>query len=87
MKLNKKDFREFILSETKKVSEEDGLSLVLKESSIIEEEDFLSSTEFEKVDPSEFENEVEEAKMLSEELTRMKELLSFNNPLLKSLDS
>lgn len=52
--------------------------------------DYLS-IEFETVEPEEFEKEpeyfakeAEEASMLSEELKRMKQLLSFNNPFLKS---
>jgi hypothetical protein len=44
---------------------------------------FISSDEFEDVNPEEFQEDAEEAKQLSEELSRMKELLSFNNPLLK----
>ena len=43
----------------------------------------VSPKEFETVSPEEFLNESKEAKTLSKELDRMKQLLNFNNPLLK----
>tara|TARA_R110000803_G_scaffold173343_5_gene236088 strand:+ start:16 stop:339 length:324 start_codon:yes stop_codon:yes gene_type:complete len=43
----------------------------------------VSPEEFEAVSPEEFLNESKEAKVLSKELDRMKQLLNFNNPLLK----
>jgi hypothetical protein len=48
-----------------------------------EEFEAVSPEEFEAVSPEEFLNESKEAKVLSKELDRMKQLLNFNNPLLK----
>ena len=97
MKFSEKDFENFILNEVKKISDENGLSLSLKEdvqkleecgcdhseNKIGAEDRFLSSDNFEEVQPEEFLEEATEVKQLSEELSRMKQLLSFNNPLLK----
>jgi hypothetical protein len=90
MKIN---FEKFVISEASKISKD----LHLKEEkqklhecgcgcgccSKSNEPEFMQ-IEFEMVDPKEFSEEAQEAKTLSEELSRMKQILSFNNPLLKS---
>jgi hypothetical protein len=103
MKFTEQEFKKFIISEAKKLIEnEDNFSFELKEEETIQENDnieecgcdveqspegvgvmVISSDNFEEVNPEEFQEEAEEAKQLSEELTRMKQLLNFNNPLLK----
>jgi len=91
--VNKK-FESFIISEAKKICKKENINLQLKESKEFtnnSESDFeqpkkepeFVKIEFETVNPEEFIQESKEAKMLSEELDRMKQLLSFNNPLLK----
>jgi hypothetical protein len=92
--INKK-FEKFIISEAKKLSEKENINLHLKEDkqtmhefscgcgSCKHEEPEFIKIEFEPVDSEEFIKESKEVKMLSEELDRMKQLLSFNNPLLK----
>jgi len=85
-----KSLENFIINEIQKLSNKDGFNFVLKEEEkkksdnksreTVKEENF---TELEKVDPKEFKEEAKEAKNISEELERMKQLLSFNNPLLK----
>ncbi len=92
--VNKK-FEKFIISETKKFSEKENINLHLKEDkqtihefscecgSCHQEGPEFIKIEFEPVDSEEFIKESKEVKMLSEELNRMKQLLSFNNPLLK----
>lgn len=97
MERNKNNFEKLIISEAIKISEENKLNLHLKEdkqklhecscgcdSCSAEEGPEYQQIEFELVEPDEFAKEAEEASMLSEEVKRMKELLSFNNPLLKS---
>lgn len=91
--VNKK-FESFIISEAKAISKKEKINLHLKEDKQIahncecdcihcnKEPEFIK-IEFETVHPEEFIQESKEAKMLSEELDRMKQLLSFNNPLLK----
>ena len=95
--INKK-FENFIISEAKKLSREKNINLHLKEDKQIihecdcgcdscksedSEEPKFIKIEFEPVSPEEFINESKEAKVLSKELDRMKQLLNFNNPLLK----
>jgi hypothetical protein len=85
-----KSLENFIINEIQKLSNKDGFNFVLKEEEkkksdnksreTVKEENFI---ELEKVDPKEFKEEAKEAKNISEELGRMKQLLSFNNPLLK----
>ena len=92
--VNKK-FEKFIISEAKKLSKEKNINLHLKEdkqnihecgcgcdSCETKEPEFIK-IEFEPVSSEEFVNESKEAKVLSEELNRMKQLLNFNNPLLE----
>jgi phosphoribosylformylglycinamidine (FGAM) synthase PurS component len=90
--MNKEDFNKFIISEIKKISEKENLNFLLKE----ENENFyhnniedvqtpkFTKIEFETVDSQEFAEEAKEVKALSEEIKRMKSLLNFNNPLLKT---
>lgn len=80
MKAKKIDIEKFIISEIKSISKKENLNLQLKEG---RKNDVDLESDFEKVEPSEFAEEAKEAKVLSEEVTRMKELLNFNNPLLK----
>lgn len=91
--MNKKDFNKFIISEIKKISEKENLNFLLKEEyeDSCEPNDYqnvespkFTKIEFETVDPQEFVEEAKEVKALSEEIERMKSLLSFNSPLLKS---
>lgn len=98
MKFTEKEFKDFIINEAKKlIDNEENFSFETKEDNLnnncgcednltIEpnnSNDFDKLENYEEVNPEEFQEEVEEAKNLSEELTRMKQLLSFNNPLLK----
>lgn len=91
--MNKEDFNKFIISEIKKISEKENLNFLLKEENeeSCECSDYednetpkFTKIEFETVDPQEFMEEAKEVKALSEEIERMKSLLSFNNPLLKT---
>lgn len=43
----------------------------------------LKKIDFEDVEPKKIQEELEQVKIVSEELNRMKEILSFNNPFLK----
>jgi len=80
MKAKKTDIEKLIISEIKSISKKESLNLQLKEE---HEKAVDLEKDFEKVEPSEFAEEAKEAKTLSEEVSRMKELLNFNNPLLK----
>lgn len=87
----------FIISEIKKVSKKENLNFILKEekktpkescsehscSCCQNKDSYIDGIEFEDVNPQEIEQEIEEVKMISEELKRMKEILSFNNPFLR----
>lgn len=98
MKKESSNFEKLIISEALKISRDKKMNLHLKEEKqklhecscgcdscqSRQEEPEYEAIEFELVEPQEFAKEAEEASMLSEELKRMKELLSFNNPLLKS---
>lgn len=86
MKGNKLNFEKLIISEVKSISKNDNLNIELKE----EYQDKYDDTpkvniekDFEEVKPEEFIEESKKAKTLSEEVARMKDLLNFNNPLLK----
>ncbi len=85
-KISKKENLNFILKEEKnKIHECNSNSSCTscnnKEDYIFK--DSLSKIEFENVEPEELQKEIKEVKMISEELSRMKEILSFNNPFLK----
>ena len=82
MKGKSVNFKKLIISEVKSISEKNNLNLLLKED--VEKVNELDiENDFEEVNPSEFAEEAKKVKNLSEEVTRMKELLDFNNPLLK----
>tara|TARA_Y100000389_G_C17465994_1_gene525586 strand:- start:1070 stop:1321 length:252 start_codon:yes stop_codon:yes gene_type:complete len=82
MKGKSVNFKKLIISEVKSISERDNLNLLLKED-IEKVNEVDIENDFEEVNPSDFAEESKKAKNLSEEVTRMKELLDFNNPLLK----
>tara|TARA_B100000963_G_C22562894_1_gene642291 strand:+ start:727 stop:978 length:252 start_codon:yes stop_codon:yes gene_type:complete len=82
MKGKKVNFKSLIISEVKSISERENLNLFLKEE-VNEPQSIDIDKDFEEVNPMEFAEEAKKAKTLSEEVSRMKELLDFNNPLLK----
>jgi hypothetical protein len=87
MKSNNLDFKEFIISEAKSIAKESGFNIELKEnfkSDEVSESKLNIEDDFEEVNVEELAKESREAKNLSEEVSRMKDLLNFNNPLLKN---
>jgi hypothetical protein len=85
-KVSKKEKLNFILKEDKKTINEcssDSSCSCCQNKDSYTYEDSFNKIEFEDVNPQEIEQEIEEVKMISEELKRMKEILSFNNPFLK----
>jgi hypothetical protein len=85
-KVSKEENLNFILKEEKKPLNECGsdspCSCCQNKDSYTYDDSF-NKLEFEDVNSEEIEKEIEEVKMISEELSRMKEILSFNNPFLK----
>jgi hypothetical protein len=86
MKGNKVNFEKLIISEAQSIIEDDNLSIQLKEEYQGKSTDITQlnvEKDFEEVKSEEFAKESKKVKNLSEEVARMKELLNFNNPLLK----
>jgi hypothetical protein len=86
MKLNSIEFKEYILSEVKKIAQNEGWNENLE---TISENvvNSLNESEFELIDPSEWDNKVsiqdntlKKVNSLNEELKRMRELVDFRNP-------
>ena len=77
MKFNREEFRGFVLAEARKVAINEGW---------IEEDN--NEIDYEQVDSTsekiieDAKDQTKEAKQLSEELSRMKQLLDFRNPVL-----
>jgi hypothetical protein len=87
MKANNLDFKEFIISEAKSIAKDNGFNIELKEnfkSDEVSESKLNIEDDFEDVNVEELVKESKKAKTLSEEVSRMKDLLNFNNPLLKN---
>lgn len=85
-KISKKENLNFTLKEDKKIINEcnsDPSCSCCKNKDSYAYEDSFNKIEFEDVNSQEIEQEIKEVKMISEELKRMKEILSFNNPFLK----
>lgn len=86
MKLNSPEFKEYILNEVKKIAQNEGWddNLDVISENVIHS---LNESEYELVDPSEWqettiskENTLEKVNSLNEELKRMRELVDFRNP-------
>jgi ATP-dependent Lon protease len=85
-KISKKENLNFILKEDKKAINEcssDSSCSCCQNKDSYTYDDSFNKLKFEDVNSEEIEKEIEEVKMISEELSRMKEILSFNNPFLK----
>lgn len=80
MKLTNEQFKQFVLSEAKKIATEEGWIVNttnrLEKKELFENSNININTEADKV-------ELGEVKMLAEEVKRMKELVDFRSPLLK----
>jgi len=80
MKFNKKELKEFILSEARKIAVENNW--IKPEEEIQFETVMPESKKDEKAATEEYKEETKEAIKLAEEFKRMKQLLDFRNPLL-----
>lgn len=79
MRLNKEQFRQFILNEVKRIVAQDENAVVAPVTPIITEEKTVVANET----VEEPKIEIAEVKKLTEEFTRMKELVDFRSPLLR----
>jgi len=86
MKRSKVNFEKLIISEVQSISKDDNLKIQLKEEyqdKYADDSKMNIEKDFEEVKSEEFAQEAKKVKTLSEEVSRMKDLLNFNNPLLK----
>ena len=86
MKRSKVNFEKLIISEVQSISKDDNLKIQLKEEyqdKYTDDSKVNIEKDFEEVKSEEFAQEAKKVKTLSEEVSRMKDLLNFNNPLLK----
>lgn len=86
MKRSKVNFEKLIISEVQSISKDDNLKIQLKEEyqdKYADDSKVNIEKDFEEVKSEEFAQEAKKVKTLSEEVSRMKDLLNFNNPLLK----
>ena len=90
MKLSKKELQDYISSEVKKISIEEGWGVEFDKIQKIKEEKEISFEDDNVVTTKSInENEeinniqLEEVKLLAEEIKRMKDLVDFRSPLLK----
>jgi hypothetical protein len=70
------EFKKFILKEINSICKEEKINLQLKSS-------YNSFSEDEQISKEVFEEDAKELKSLTEEISRMKELLNFKSPLLE----
>jgi len=86
MKVKSLNFKNFIISEAKSIAKDNNFNIELKENLNVQKTNETTldlKDDFEDVNVEDMLEDSKKAKNLSEEVSRMKDLLSFNNPLLK----